>query len=122
MRKLRRTKALILSAVIIGASTCIAVAFDKVGANIEHGKKIYDETCVACHGANGKGEVPGAPDFTKKHGRLAEPDQTLFDHVKDGFRSSGSPMAMPSKGGNPDLSDQDIKDVLGYMHHDFAPR
>jgi len=107
---------------IVGGFAINAMAFDKEGADVQHGKKIYNGTCVACHGANGKGEVPGAPDFTKEHGRLSEPNQTLFDHVKNGFRTSGSPMAMPSKGGNPDLSDKDIKDVLGYMHKTFAPR
>lgn len=84
------------------------------------GDKIYHETCVACHGENGKGTVPGAPDFTKKGGKLSDPHALMTQRIQNGFQESGSPMAMPPKGGNPSLSDQDINDVHAYLHHQFG--
>ncbi|MDT8449121.1 MAG: c-type cytochrome [Wenzhouxiangellaceae bacterium] len=83
------------------------------------GEEIYNRTCIACHGANGKGTVPGTPDFTNPEGPLAQADEVLIRHITEGFKSPGSPMAMPPKGGNPLLSDSDIRAVLEYMRAKF---
>lgn len=92
-------------------------------ANAEHdllaGKKIYDQTCVACHGANGNGTIPGAPDFSREHGVLAQSDEILLKHLLKGFQGNGSPMAMPAKGGNEDLTIKDLRNVLRYLHQKF---
>lgn len=90
------------------------------GGDWNAGDKIYHETCVACHGGDGRGTIPGAPDFTKKGGPLAKPHNLLTSHIKNGFQAPGAPMAMPPKGGNPDLSDQDIMNVHAYLHHRFG--
>lgn len=79
------------------------------------GSEIYAQTCIACHGSNGKGTVPGAPNFTDPKGVLSESDEVLFNRVKNGFKSPGSAMAMPPKGGNNKLNDADIKAVIEYM-------
>jgi mono/diheme cytochrome c family protein len=85
------------------------------------GEKVYNETCIACHGANGKGAIPGAPDFTQKGGVLSRRPMTLMtEHIKNGFRAPGAMMAMPPKGGNPGLGDQDIMNVHAYLHHRFG--
>ena len=76
------------------------------------GQEIYSQTCVACHGADGSGAIPGVPDFKE---RLSKSDDILFQHIIEGFQSPGSPMAMPARGGNPNLSDQDIQKVLSYI-------
>ena len=86
----------------------------------EAGSTIYHETCVACHGEDGKGVVPGTPDFTKKGGVLSKPHTALEDHIKNGFAPPGAAMAMPPKGANPDLSDQDINNVHAYLHQRFG--
>lgn len=84
------------------------------------GKSIYKQTCIACHAAGGTGAFPGVPDFTKSSGVLSKPDSVLLKHIAEGFQSQGSPMAMPPKGGNPDLMQGDIKAVLGYIHSTFG--
>jgi len=86
------------------------------------GAQVYQETCVACHGENGKGALEGVPDFTDPRGRLAKPDEVLVRNMIEGFQSPGSPMPMPPKGGNPDLSDQHMVDVLPYMRRQFGGR
>lgn len=88
-------------------------------ADVKLGGKIYGGTCVACHGKNGKGEIPGVPDFTSAKGPLAKTDAILLDHIINGFESPGSDMAMPELGGNEDLTEQDAKNVIAYMRAKF---
>lgn len=100
-----------------------ATAFADCGLNggdAAKGDKIYHETCVACHGENGKGVVPGAPDFAEKGGALSKPHQVMAQHIKKGFHEPGKPLGMPPKGGNPSLTDGDMKDVHAYLHHAFG--
>lgn len=90
-------------------------------ADITNGKSLYNTTCVACHGANGKGPIPGVPDLRGDDSRLIHKDlNTLLHNVEQGFQSPGSMMAMPPRGGNPGLSEQDLVDILGYMRKEFA--
>jgi cytochrome c5 len=85
------------------------------------GKDLYDSTCVACHGADGKGTIPGVPDLTDPAGRLTQADIALETHVLNGFQSPGSSMAMPPKGGNPNLSEADVAKLVDYMKSAFKP-
>ncbi len=89
-------------------------------ADAERGRQVYMQTCVACHGPDGTGSVPGTPDLTKPGGRLSKSNDVLLEHVRDGFRSEGSSMAMPPKGGNPSLREDELKDVIAYMHKFIA--
>ncbi|HHF0527009.1 TPA: cytochrome c [Legionella anisa] len=79
------------------------------------GEVIYHKTCVACHGADGKGTAPSFPDFTKKGGALSKPTSVLFYNIKQGIGS------MPAKGGYPALTDEDIQASLDYIESTFAP-
>jgi len=83
------------------------------------GSEVYAQTCIACHGSNGKGTVPGAPNFTDPQGVLSQSDELLFSRVKNGFKSPGSAMAMPPKGGNNKLNDADIRAVIEYMKKSY---
>lgn len=109
------------SALLSLAGTASALAdCGFTGGNAANGDRVYHTTCVACHGENGHGAVPGAPDFTKKGGVLSEPHKVLLHHIKNGFREPGKPLGMPPNGGNPDLTDQDIRDVHSYLHERFG--
>ena len=35
------------------------------------GQAIYETHCSVCHGHDGKGTLPGVPDFTRKNGVLS---------------------------------------------------
>jgi cytochrome c5 len=93
---------------------------DLVSTTNLSGEDVYNQTCIACHGANGKGMVPGAPDFTKSNGPLVQSDEVLLQHITEGFMSKGSPMAMPPKGGNSSLTESDIRAVLQHMKKTFS--
>jgi mono/diheme cytochrome c family protein len=109
------TVACVLSLTAIGVASAEC---NVSGGDWRAGSKIYHQTCITCHGENGQGTVAGAPDF--RAGVLGYPAPTLMEHIKNGFRSRSAPKAMPPKGNNPDLSDQDIKDVLNYLYHQFG--
>lgn len=83
------------------------------------GMEIYKQTCQACHGASGQGTIPGVPDFTAQGGVLSKSDAELLINIRDGFRSPGSSMAMPAKGGNPALTESDLQNVLNYIQNEF---
>jgi len=87
---------------------------------LARGKTVFEETCVACHGDDGKGVVPGVPDFIDGNGVLSQSNEVLFNHIVNGFESPGSTLAMPPKGGNEDLSNKDIKDVIEYLNATFG--
>lgn len=84
------------------------------------GKTVYSQTCVACHGANGKGTIPGVSDFTDADGPLAKSDDELISSIRDGLVTPGKPLSMPAKGGNPSLSDEEIQAILVYLRETFG--
>lgn len=88
--------------------------------DIKAGKKVFMTTCFVCHGLDGKGAIPGVPDFTKTAERLAQPDSVLLEHVINGFQSPGSVMPMPPKGGNANLTEQNILDAITYIRGQFG--
>lgn len=84
------------------------------------GEETYEKTCIACHGADGKGAFPGTPNLTDSSGALSKSDDVLINHITNGFQSPGSPMAMPPKGGNPNLTTKDIAAVLKHIRETFG--
>lgn len=102
------------------AESVVLMADATGSTNSLSGEAIYGQSCIACHGGNGKGTIPGAPDFTKKNGVLSQPDDVIMQHIIDGFQSPGSPMAMPPKGGNSALTEPDIRAVLEYVKQQFG--
>lgn len=92
----------------------------EIGKSALGGEAVFNQTCVVCHGANGKGTVPGAPDFTSASGPLAKSDDVLIRHILEGFQSPGSPMSMPARGGNPKLTPADLQAALEYIRQTFG--
>ena len=84
------------------------------------GKAIFSQTCIACHGANGKGTIPGVRDFTKVDGPLAKSDAELAKSISEGLATPGAALTMPAKGGNPSLTDGDILSLIAYLRSEFG--
>jgi len=93
---------------------------DKSSASTMSGKEVYQQTCIACHGVEGKGAFAGVPDFTDPKGRLSKSDEELLKNVMNGFQTPGSPMAMPPRGGNGNLTDGDLRNVIKYLRSEFG--
>ncbi len=89
-------------------------------ADATAGKAVYVQTCIACHGANGKGTIPGVTDFNAEDSPLSKSEADLVKNISEGFQTKGSFMAMPAKGGNPALTEADIRAVLAYLRAEFG--
>lgn len=105
---------------VLSAIVSTVVAHHAYAADLAAGQRVYNETCTVCHGPSGKGAVAGTPDFRRPDGVLSQPDSVLLDRILHGYRSAGSPMSMPPKGGNPGLTEQDLENVLAYLHQTFG--
>ncbi len=104
---------------LIALTPAWAVADDDSSA-ISAGQAIYSQTCVACHGANGKGAFPGVVNLTDGDGALSKPNEELLKSITEGFQSPGSALAMPANGGNPTLTEEDVKAVIAYLRAEFG--
>lgn len=86
---------------------------------IASGHKLYASTCIACHGPDGAGiKGNGKPLATSEFIKTLD-DDALLAFIKRG-RDPSDPknttgIAMPPKGGNPALSDDDLLDVISYL-------
>jgi mono/diheme cytochrome c family protein len=96
----------------------IALAELGPGLAADPGEGAYRRTCIACHGADGKGngEKTGA-DFTRPDGRLTKPDDALLASIRGGTR--GSIGVMPAHQGL--LTDAETTAVLAYVRRTFGP-
>ncbi len=108
------------NAVITADTKLTVLATEQTTGITRSGEEIYAQTCVACHGADGKGALPGVPNFSRADGPLGKSNEILHQNVLLGYQSPGSPMAMPPKGGNPALTGADIDLVLRYLLEAFS--
>lgn len=76
------------------------------------GAELFKKTCAMCHQTG----VAGAPKLGDKADwgpRIAQGQDTLYKHAIEGF--NGTKGAMPAKGGNPALSDDEMKLIVDFM-------
>ncbi len=53
-------------------------------AAVAAGKAIFEENCILCHGSDGKGTLPGAPDFTVMKAQIIKEQGKQFCVISDG--------------------------------------
>lgn len=81
--------------------------------HLKEGRTVWAGTCQACHGL---GEA-GSPKITDKKAwapRVAQGIEVLHDHAIKGFIGPSGTM-MPERGGNMELTDQQIMAAVDYM-------
>lgn len=59
------------------------------GTDLEHGKKLYEENCVRCHGANGEGD--NEKFYPRIHGQHFNYIVRQFREIKEGKRRNANP-------------------------------
>ena len=72
------------------------------------GQRVYENVCAACH-AQGLDGAPAIGDREDWTSRFELWVAVLEEHAKEGY------LAMPAKGGDPSLSDQEVTAAVEYM-------
>ncbi len=103
-------RAVVVAAFLAWSTAAVAAPGDPV-----KGKAVYEKSCLACHGPQGKGDgptgkvlVPPAADFTSAASKKKS-DADLLGIIENGK----PPTAMVAWKGQ--LSGQDIQNVLAYV-------
>ena len=81
---------------------------------LRDGRLVWEDTCMGCHGGN---KATGAPKITAQRAwepRIAQGLPLLIQHATEGFVGPKY-TEMPARGGNSDLSDQDIARAVAFM-------
>jgi mono/diheme cytochrome c family protein len=110
---------LIVSLLLVaGLSPRLAQAEDAApGADVP-GKALYENKCLKCHTATGTGvgkaakSLDNKPTFYKEEGKLFS-DEEMIKSIKGGSAAIGKSKDME---GYKDLTDQQIKDLVSYIH------
>jgi len=76
------------------------------------GKKVYNIECGLCHD-EGEEAAPRLTKASQWDYRIAKGEAVLIDHAINGFR--GDEGKMPARGGNPDLSDEQMAQAVKFM-------
>lgn len=90
---------------------CATVALSPLGvqaAMAADGKEVYTQTCAACH-STGVAGAPKLGDRTAWTPRMGNGKPALLMSV---LKGKG---AMPPKGGNASLSDNEVKSAMEYI-------
>ncbi|WP_338035639.1 c-type cytochrome [Billgrantia antri] len=72
------------------------------------GEAIYNQACMACH-MTGAAGAPRRGEAGEWEGRIDQDIETLYDHAINGFN------AMPPKGGNMGLSDDEVRAAVDFL-------
>jgi cytochrome c5 len=96
-------------------AAAVAAAASKAASQVAYGgtmdgSVIFNQLCTGCH-TSGAG---GAPTLTAAGlgARVSKGKDTLYKHAIEGFQGTG---VMPPKGGNPALSDDQVKATVDWM-------
>ena len=77
-------------------------------AMLAQGKAVYEKTCAACHATG----VAGAPKFGDKAAWKKHIAAGLEHMTENAIRGED---AMPPRGGNPSLSDAEVRAAVAYI-------
>ena len=94
------------------ASAAAAAASQVAYGGTTDGSVIFGNLCTGCHTAG----VAKAPKLEKAAwaARIAQGKDTLYSHAMNGYNGPDGGM-MPARGGNPALSDDQVKATVDWM-------
>ena len=80
-------------------------------AHLKRGREIWVGTCMVCHGSE-LSHAPAVTDRAARAPRLTKGRAALYRSALGGFNG---PSGMPPRGGNPSLSDAEVRAAVDYM-------
>jgi disulfide bond formation protein DsbB len=89
------------------------------GSDVAAGHEAFKKTCAVCHGPNAEGMPKLGKDLHNNEFVKSQSDDALLQFIIEG-RPATHPdntqgVDMPPRGGNPALTDDDIRLIIGYM-------
>lgn len=103
----------------VEAALAAAGGDDELAEYIASGTKLFNATCIACHGTGGVGVAGNGKPLKGSPFIATLDDDALLAFLKRG-RDPSDPanttgVGMPAKGGNPALDEDDLLDVIAYL-------
>lgn len=87
--------------------------------DVETGHALYMGTCSSCHGAGGEGMPMQGANLQRSDFVASRSNEQLLTFLilgrQPGDRFSVLGRAMPPRGGNSELDDADLADIVGYL-------
>lgn len=91
---------------------------------LAEGKRLYEQACAACHGFDGLGIATLGNGFVGSDYMTATDDGSVLAMVRagrePGAADNSSGVAMPASGGRPDLTDEELAAIIGYIRSAFV--
>ena len=99
---------------VIGEDAVVADAPTEQSAGSNDGESVYNGLCVNCHGiAALAAMIPQTGDAVAWSPRIEKGVDVLYANAINGY--TGEMGMMPAKGGNPALSDDEVKAAVDYI-------
>lgn len=76
------------------------------------GATVYQKNCAGCH-KRGQAGAPRTGDIAVWKDRIAQGEEVLVRHSIQGY--TGRAGIMPARGGNPNLTDAQVRDAVRFM-------
>lgn len=89
----------------------------KPAGNVARGERFFQATCAICHGPDGRGKPQLGMNLAEPSAWMKEQtDEMLVAFVKQGRANSAAfKVPMLPRGGDPNLTDRDLVDIVAYM-------
>lgn len=84
-----------------------------------HGQRLYRQNCALCHGIQGEGKPSLGASLQANEYVASKSDVELVQFLAEG-RAADHPdnnkgVAMPPRGGNPRLTDEDLASIVSHL-------
>jgi disulfide bond formation protein DsbB/mono/diheme cytochrome c family protein len=92
-----------------------------VNAALIEGARLYQQACAACHGPQAEGVANLGTNLVTSEFMANHDDEAVLAMIRAG-RMSNDPdnitgLVMPANGGRPDLTDQDMLVIIGFLRN-----
>jgi mono/diheme cytochrome c family protein len=88
-------------------------------ADADRGRQLFMSTCASCHGAAAQGLPHQGVNLRMSKFVAAKDDDQLVNFIRNGRKpedpSTVEGLPMPARGGNPQLDDESLRDIVSYL-------
>jgi disulfide bond formation protein DsbB len=119
MSPTKRVPWTVAGALLLAAACGGDAPADPGTANARRGESTYLVACIACHGSAGEGIAGLGKPLSHSDFIAGQTDAELLEFIVVGRPTTDpentSGIAMPPRGGRPNLTDSEIRDIIAYL-------